>query len=91
MCVHVCVICILTGKEDQLQPIDVPLWTASMMSESRPPPPLCPTSFKSIALRIIQNNFHLNIADITHSNCRDIYLLLVHHLEALVLDGTLRL
>ena len=80
-----------TGKEDHLQPIDVTLWTASMASESRPPPPLCPIPFKHIASTILRNDFHLNLSDITHSNCRDIYLLLVHHLEALVMDGTLRL
>ena len=61
-----------TGKEDHLQPIDVTLWTASMhASESRPPPPLCPIPFKHIASAILRNDYHLNLSDITHSNCRD--------------------
>lgn len=80
-----------SGKEDKSQTFDTTLWALGMASESRGPPPLCPVPFKRTASRILRNKMHLNLADITHNNCRSIYIRLVGHLRALVMDGSLRI
>lgn len=79
------------GKQDQLKNIDPSLWAASMISESRSAPPLCPVNFKNAASEILRDTLHCSVADITHMNCRSVYLHLVHHIEMLVMDGTMRL
>lgn len=81
------IILFLLGSSDQLQTIDCSLWAKSMLTESKPAPLLCPNFFRTAARRILQNNLHLNEGDITHNNCQNIYVKLVHHIQLLVADG----
>jgi len=73
-----------------MQPIDCRLWTAGMLTQSKPEPPLCPKFFETCAERVLFR-LHLSKDDITHTNCRNIYIKLVRHIEVLVQDGTFRM
>lgn len=77
-----------TGTSDQLQPMDTTLWTTCMLHESTAAPKLCPVVFQNTADVVLHTNFGLTIDDVTHANCRNIYLQLVYHIELSVADGS---
>ena len=75
------------GTTDQLQPIDSTLWAHCMLYESIASPPLCPESFKDICEDVLHDTLNLSPDDITHANCRNIYLQLVNSIKILVSNG----
>ena len=76
------------GTEDQLQPINTDLWATCMVSQSKPAPKLYPTFFKTGVRALLHRKLHISEEDITHDNCRNVYLKLVHHIELSVASGS---
>ena len=74
-----------TGKQDQLKNVDAYLW------ESEPAPRLCPAPFRSTVDQVLQELLGMSIDDVTHKNCRNVYLKVVHQMSLLVADGSFRL
>lgn len=78
------------GTTDQVQPFDTTIWAHCMLHESTAPPELCPENFKDICEDVLEDS-GLTLSDITHTNCRDIYLELVQNIKTLVNDGLFRI
>lgn len=69
-----------------MMPVDGQLWARGMI-ESESSPPVCPVVFKEAAERVLKSTLGLSVDDITHTNCQNIYLHLVHYIILLVCDG----
>ena len=76
---------------DQLQPIDPTLWANCMIHESTAPQSLCPTEFKDICDDVLRVFFGLSIEDVSHTNCRSVYIRLVREIKLLVDNGMFRM
>ena len=66
--------------------VDGRLWARGMV-ESEPASLVCPAVFKDAAEVVLRSTLGLSVDDITHTNCRNVYLHLVHHMRLLVHDG----
>lgn len=71
-----------------MQPINGSLWATFMLQESVAAPLLC---FQNALNTVLHTTLGLSITDITHANCCSIYLRLVHEIEQLIADGSLRI
>jgi hypothetical protein len=78
------------GTTDQLEPIDTALWVHCMLHQSSVPP-LCPTTFQDYGEAALFATLGLTLKDITHTNCRNIYITLVHSISVLVSEGSFRM
>ncbi|XP_065890187.1 uncharacterized protein [Dysidea avara] len=78
---------VLHGVQDQLQDFDANLWAQCMLHESVSPPRFYPDDFKTSASTILYNGLGLNPNAITHYNCRNVYLKLVHLINSLLNHG----
>ena len=67
-------------------PVNGHLW-ARGMQETETAPPVCPVTFKDAVEAVLRSTLGLSVNDITHANCRNIYLHLVHQMALLVGDG----
>ena len=76
----------IPGKSDQLMPVNGRLW-ARGMQETVLAPPVCPVLFKDAVEAVLRSTLGLSVNDITHANCRNIYLHLVHQMVSLIGDG----
>ena len=75
---------LLSGKQDQLMNIDCDLWTKCMLEYSKKPPPLCPTHLAEDIEYFLHTLLGMSLADLTHDNCRDVYLFLTTFIESLM-------
>ena len=71
-----CLLC--TDKDDCLKPIAPLLWAQCMQEKSIPAPPLCPLEFKENAEYFLNALYGLTLPDVTHQNCKEVYLKLVN-------------
>ena len=53
--------------------VDGELWAAGMLEKSESPPPFYSTEFHELATDILMM-LGLSVANITHENCKDIYV-----------------
>ena len=74
----------IVGVEDQLMPIDSEVWARSMIEESRKPPPLCSSEFKENIVFFMNTLLGKTLSDITHENCREIYVFLTEFIESII-------
>ena len=65
-------------------PIDPNLWTYFMLHESSKAKSLCPEDFYDNALFFLERYFGMGINDITHRNCKLVYVALVNFLSVLM-------
>ena len=72
------------GATDHKMPVDPYLWAHFMLQESKRAPPLCPADFKENALFFLERYFGFIIKNVTHSNCKQIYIALTDFLSNLV-------
>ena len=70
--------------------MDAYLW-AQCMFESEPAPPLCPAVFRNAVDQVLQELLGMTIDDVTHKNCRNVYLKVVRQMSLLVSNGRFRL
>ena len=75
------------GAEDQIKDFDSGLWALCMTEESKAPPTLYPDDFGVAATTILYHLLGLTPQGITHCNCRNVYLILVHWINALLNSG----
>ena len=83
---NLCVLIFITGAHDHMQPFDVDLWLTCMSRKSKTPPRLYPEEFGRYAFDIFDHCLNLSPRDVSHDNCRNIYVKLV---EAFV-NGNVR-
>ena len=69
--------------------MDAYVW-AQCMFDSETAPSLCPATFRSAVDRVLQGLLGMSIDDVTHNNCRNVYLKVVHQMFLLVRDGRFR-
>ena len=74
----------IIGVEDKLMPIDSRLWARCMLEESITPPPLCPSDLAEDIEFFMRMLLGLTLSDITHANCKRIYVLLTNFIETIV-------
>ena len=60
------------------------MWAKCMLEESAPLPSLCPKDFADNAKFFLYLFYGLRLEDITHENCKDVYLNLVNIIERIV-------
>lgn len=77
----------ILGAQDHKKPCDVALWLKCMREKSKDPPKLVPDDFEESATIVLYSYLGLSIPDISHSNCRNIYIKLVRVIESLVDNG----
>lgn len=77
----------ILGAQDHKKPFDVALWLKCMREKSKEPPRLVPGDFEESATVTLYSYFGLSVPDISHNNCRSIYLKLVRVIESLVDNG----
>lgn len=75
---------ITTGKEDQLMNIDCDLWATCMLEHSKTPPPLCPSHLAEDLEYFMHTELGITLADITHDNCKSVYVDLASFIESIV-------
>ena len=75
------------GAHDHLQPFDIDLWLTCMSRKSRIPPRLYPEEFERCAVYILDRALDLNPRDVSHENCRNIYVKLLRIIEACINSG----
>jgi len=66
-----------------LKSIDSNLWARLMLEESSRPPKFYPNDFKDSAEIILNHLFGINVDGITHDNCKNIYLRMIHIIDTL--------
>lgn len=69
-----------------MQPFDTTLWVNCMLDESVTAPPLFPGRFGDLCDDVLCD-MGLSLDDITHANCRDVYLKLVDSVLTLIRNG----
>lgn len=67
-------------------PVNGHLWARGML-ETIPAPPVCPVLFKDAVEAVLRLTLGLSVNDITHANCKNVYLYLVRQMVLLVGDG----
>ena len=72
------------GAQDQIKEFDTELWASCMLEESKGAPTLYPHDFGLAATTILHHLLGLTPQRITHTNCRNIYLTLVHWIDNLM-------
>jgi len=72
------------GAQDHLQHFDSDMWAHCMLHESKLLPRFSPTDYKNTISIILNHTFGITVDDISHGNCRGIYLKLVQLVTALV-------
>ena len=87
--IHVCdcynTVCFSwVGKEDCLKPVDPSLWAQCMLEESVPQPSFYSPEFKENIEYLLYSFHSLNICDVTHQNCVNIYMKLVNIVDSLI-------
>ena len=70
-----------------MKEFDADLWATCMLEQSKASPDLYPDDFGSAAAAILHHLFGSSPEGITHSNCRKIYLSLVHWIHSLINNG----
>ena len=61
--------------------IDCDLWTKCMLEYSKKAPQLCPTDLANDVEYFMHALLGLTLADLTHDNCKDVYLYLTSLLK----------
>ena len=74
----------LSGAQDHKQSFDVALWLKCMREKSNHPPKLVPDDFQESATVVLYSFLGLSLSNISHNNCRNIYLKLVHVIQNLI-------
>ena len=63
------------------------LWLKCMREKSREPPKLFLNDFKESATVMLYDRLGLTVEDISHENCRNVYLKLVNEIQTLIDNG----
>ena len=74
------------GVTDQLQSVDSELWRHCFEKESKPPPPFLPVDVESDLTCFLENCLHITKDEITHSNCKNVYINLVNEVKEIIFE-----